>query len=282
MAFYGQAGPGVYRYYAPDGSMFEMRVLGPDAVQSINPDGWTDTFHRVPDSAGRPAVAPTPSPPPPSGDADPSVMQAFASADAAGLEAMRQIYEGLNPPAAAPLAEPEQARPPGSPPRMVLEQRSGEQCVRIEMSTPVLNSDKNWFATFTLINECGYWLLVRVDSAEENEGEGLATASFSRVGHPMPVNTLSSHVSVWEPDVPLPPNLGFAPVTRAGEGVLLRTTISGDYLASSRLPPKTLHFWIVSCREREEGSQVGNVMFVSQMLLKDNAQFRCVPLRPRE
>lgn len=48
----------------------------------------------------------------------------------------------------------------------------GLQCVNVRHTDFTKNSENHWNAEFTLVNNCGFDVLVRLDSADKDEDDG--------------------------------------------------------------------------------------------------------------
>ncbi|MBX7249267.1 MAG: hypothetical protein K1X35_09530 [Caulobacteraceae bacterium] len=244
---------------------------------------FAETLLRVRQGGSVGAAPSAPSGPPPAPPVDPAVDPAITRALSSTAAASRDALERALAPEPGPLglqAAPASAfqRPtPASNPRepVVNVRYLGLMCMKVRNRPWEINSDQNWNSEFTLENECGFPVLLRVDTGERDEGEDTFHSYTSNGG----LVAMGVPNWQWPDDKPLP--FSWTPAWRRGEGAEWRSYTSPKlYLVSTSVERRYIDVFIYACPLNDEATGRRNILWVEQQRLMDPGNRTCAPVPP--
>ena len=147
--------------------------------------------------------------------------------------------------------------------------------------TVTLSDDRNvWWTDFALTNRCSAPMLVRWDAGEVEEGGDDSSIFVASNASPFVVGGTWVY---WKGEDPSS-LAGFRVFNRLGEGVRLMpgSAFTGRHFQPADGLAKDYVAWMVACPAfaDKDGVRVAQSMFLSDPLLRDGAQFKCLPNIP--
>jgi len=250
-----------------------IRPEGGNLRMSTN-TGWSDLFRPYNrSSAAAPTTTvrpPAPAAAPVSPGLEPNIFEALKAADEAARDELAEALEDEEPP------QPEKpAEKPQTPEAIYVMRESANDeanCVEPTFVGPRNAGGTTWTFDVQLENDCGYDVLVRIDTAERNVGE-TAWRNYSPNGGLL--LNVGEQNTPWQGAVPAS-LIGFTPFKPAGEGFVWRQRPPKSLTVRSGEPRKEIGIWIVVCRLTDPTTQQRSFLFVEKERLQDKPRWRCV------